>query len=218
MGGLLYNYNIKRKIHMTNLLITQGCTGTYSIIDSIGDHFNFGKGHSKINHHCRNPDMDPERNISFENSKLVYIFCNPYDYTLSSFGKGTNFIVAHNSYGQCNGDYKYFERNKTQTLIEYLKDPYDAFLYKKHALGYLENDNRKYDLLFMRYESLSEFGISPLISFWSLDVNPTVYKFRKRKSDWKNESDEIKELLEKKYGDVMRWYESLPLVKEYNRK
>jgi len=106
-----------------------------------------------------------------------------------------------------------FFRNKTVVYR-----PYDAFLYKEHALGYLENDNRKYDLLFMRYEALSEFGISPLISFWSLDVNPTVYKFRKRKSDWKNESDEIKELLEKKYGDIMRWYESLPLVKEYNRK
>jgi hypothetical protein len=203
---------------MANLLITQGCTGTYSIINSIGDYFNFGKGHGKINHHCRNPNMDPERNISFDDSKLVYLFCNPYDYTLSSFNRGSKFIINHNSYEQCNADYEYFKLNTRQTLIEYLKDPYDAFLYKEHAFGYLKNHDRKYNLLFMKYESLSEFGISPLISFWELNVNSNIYKFKKRKSNWQNETEEVKELLVKKYGDVMEWYESLPLMKEYKRK
>jgi len=198
------------------LLITQGCTGTYSIIKILGNHFNFGCGDGKINHHCRNPNMDPKRKILFDDSKLVYIFCNPYDYTISSFNRGRNFNYAHNGPDQCNGDYQYFFKNMGQTLEDYLKDPYDAYFYKEHALGYLENNERKYDLLFLRYESFGFYGITPLLKFWNLNINPE-YKFKKRKSDWKSQPKEIKELLYNKYGDIMEWYESLPLVQKFNR-
>ena len=200
---------------MTNLMITQGCTGTYSIIDVLGDHFNFGRGHGNINHHCRNPNRDPDRNISFDGSKLVYIFCNPYDYVISSFNRGERFNIAHNGADQCNGDYEYFENNIGQTLVEYLKDPYDAYKYREHAEGYLNNVDRKYSLLFLKYEALSEYGIKPLINFWNLDVNPALYTFKKRKSDWTQQPEEIKELLKSKYGDVMEWYQKLPLVQEF---
>lgn len=203
---------------MKNILITQGCTGTYSIIDAIGDHFNFGKGHGKINHHCRNPNKDPDRNILFDDSKLVYIFCNPYDYTISSFNRGEKFNEVHNRSDQCDGDHEYFKRRPGLSLKEYLEDPHDAFFYKEHAIGYLENHNRKYDLLFMKYEALSDYGISPLISFWNLNLNPNIYKFKKRKSDWTNENEEVKLLLKTKYGDIMNWYESLPLIQEYVKK
>jgi hypothetical protein len=203
---------------MTNILITQGCTGTYSIINSIGDYFNFGKGHGKINHHCRNPNKDPDKNVLFDNSKLVYIFCNPYDYTISSFNRGEKFNKLHNRPDQCDGDYEYFEKRNGLTLKKYLEDPYDAFFYKEHAIGYLENDGRNYDLLFMKYEALSKFGISPLISFWNLNINPNIYTFKMRKSDWKNENEEIKSLLKNKYGDIMDWYESIPLIQEYRKK
>jgi hypothetical protein len=70
----------------------------------------------------------------------------------------------------------------------------------------------------MKYEALSNYGIFPLISFWNLNVNPNIYKFKKRKSDWTNESEEVKSLLKTKYGDIMNWYQSLPLMQEYVKK
>ena len=64
-------------------------------------------------------------------------------------------------------------------------------------------------------KALDEYGIKPLVDFWELDVDPEIYKFKKRKSDWTQMSDEFKLLLENKYGRVMEWYENLPLVKKF---
>jgi len=192
---------------MANFLITQGCTGTYSIIGVLGGRFN----NPQINHHCRNPNYS----VFGKNSRVAYLMCNPYDYTISSFTRNKEgpFNVDHTR--QCDGDWKYFEDRKNQTLEEYLADPYDAFKYKEHADGYLNNTDRQYNLLFMRYEALSEYGIKPLIDFWGLDADPSSYKFKKRKSDWTQMSDEVKLLLENKYGKVMEWYQNLPLTREF---
>ena len=202
---------------MTNLMITQGCTGTYSIIDVLGDHFNFGRGHGNINHHCRNPNLDPDRDISFEGSRLAYIFCNPYDYAISSFNRGAKFNEVHNRPDQCNGDHEYFRDRQGQTLKEYLEDPHDAYLYREHAEGYLNNPDRAYDLLFLKYEALDVHGIKPLLEFWNVSMDPAIYKFKKRKSDWTQQPPEIKDLLSKKYGATMEWYQSLPLVQQLSR-
>lgn len=195
---------------MANFLITQGCTGTYSLINVIGRHFNHGCNPT-INHHYR----DPNYSIFGKNSKVSYLMCNPYDYTISSFtrSKEGSFNVDHTR--QCGGDWEYFQNNKNQTLEEYLADPYDAFKYREHAEGYLNNTGRQYNLLFMRYEALSEYGIKPLVDFWGLDVDPSIYKFKQRKSDWTQMSDEVKLLLKNKYGKVMEWYENLPLIQEF---
>jgi len=195
---------------MKNFLITQGCTGTYSIIEVLGRHFNRGCNTS-INHHHRNPNYG----VLGKSSKVIYLMCNPYDYTISSFSRSKEgpFNISHTK--QCGGDWKYFEDRKSQTLSEYLTDPYDAYKYKEHADGYLNNIDRQYNLLFMKYEALNEYGIKPLVDFWELDVNPSMYKFKRRKSDWTQMSDEVKLLLENKYGKLMEWYKNLPLVEKF---
>ena len=58
---------------MKNFLITQGCTGTYSLIGAVGKHFNYGTNPS-FNHHSRNANND----AFTEESRVVYLFCNPY--------------------------------------------------------------------------------------------------------------------------------------------
>lgn len=195
---------------MKNFLITQGCTGTYSLINSIGKYFNYGNALS-FNHHSRDVN-----NVAFsEGSNVVYIFCNPYDYTLSCFRRweNTDGVRSHND--QCGGDVKYYESKKYKDLKDFLSDPYDAFKYKEHAEGYLKNDKRKYNLLFMKYEALSEYGITPILDFWNLNIEPSVFKFKQRNSDWKSESQEIKDLLKFKYGDVMQWYDNMPLIQNF---
>jgi len=190
-----------------NFLITQGCTGTYSIIGVLGGRFN----NPQINHHCRNANSG----VFGKGSKVIYLMCNPYDYTISSFTRSKEgpFNISHTK--QCDGDWKYFEDRNNQTLIEYLADPYDAYKYKEHAEGYLNNSDRRYNLLFMRYEALGEYGVKPLVDFWGLEAYPSTYKFKQRKSDWTQMSEEVKLLLENKYGKVMEWYENLPLMQEF---
>lgn len=194
---------------MKNFLITQGCTATYSLIGAVGKHFNYGTNPS-FNHHNRNAN-----NVAFtEESRVVYIFCNPYDYVLSCFRRweNTDGVRSHNQ--QCGGDNEYYVSKNYKGLKDFLSDPYDSFKYKEHADGYLYNDQRKYNLLFAKYEVLSEYGIKPILDFWNLDNDPDCFKFKQRSSNWKNESQEIKDLLEFKYGDVMKWYEELPLMQE----
>lgn len=190
---------------MKNFLITQGCTGTYSIIDVLGPYFN----NERINHHLR----DSKSSIFSKNSRVVYLLCNPYDYTISSFNRSKEgpFNISHTR--QCGGDWNYFYERRDQTLEEYLSDPYDAFKYKEHAEEYLNNADRQYNLLFMKYESLGEYGIKPLIDFWGIDIDPSIYNFKQRKSDWTQMPENIKSLLKNKYGEVMNWYESLPLIR-----
>ena len=192
---------------MTNFVMNQGCPFPSSISLGLGGLF----PPPQIEHHCRNPNYS----VFGKGSKVIYLMCNPYDYTISSFTRSKEgpFNISHTR--QCGGDWKYFEDRKDQTLEEYLADPYDAFKYKEHADGYLNNFDRQYNLLFMRYEALSEYGIKPLIDFWGLDVDPSIYKFKQRKSDWTQMSDEIKLLLENKYGKVMEWYQNLPLTQEF---
>lgn len=194
---------------MENFLITQGCTGTYALINSVGKHFNRGCNPS-INHHHRNPNYK----IFGKNSRVVYLMCNPYDYVLSCFSRweNTDGIRSHNQ--QCGGDNEYYISKNYKGLEDFLSDPYDCFKYKEHADGYLYNDQRKYNLLFAKYEVLSECGIKPILDFWNLDNDPNCFKFKQRSSNWKNESQKIKDLLEFKYGDVMKWYEELPLMQE----
>jgi hypothetical protein len=195
---------------MKNFLITQGCTGTYSLIGAVGKHFNYENTRS-FNHHSRNAN-----NGAFtKESNVVYIFCNPYDYVLSCFRrwKNTDGVRSHNQ--QCGGDNEYYVSKNYRGLEDFLSDPYDCFKYKEHADGYLHNDQRKYNLLFVKYEVLSEYGIQPILDFWNLSNDPNCFKFKQRSSNWKNESQEIKDLLEFKYGDVMKWYEELPLTQTF---
>lgn len=91
-----------------------------------------------------------------ENDRVLYVIANPYDYTIYCLNKVLGWTLSH--VAQAQSDFEYFEKNKPN-LIEYLRDPYDAFLYKEHAEGYLNNDSRKYDLMFIKYESLKDNDI-----------------------------------------------------------
>lgn len=191
--------------------VTQGCTGTYALMHFFPGEFDYS------DHHQRNPEM-PEYV-----EKVFYVFCNPFDYVISSFGRSDrqegiqNFNISHTK--QCDGDYKYFLANYENSinLKSYLSDPYDAYFYKDHTLGYMNHSERSYDLLILKYDSLKKSGIDALVSFLNSKKNPNDFVFQQRKSDWNNQPEEIKKLLISKYGDVMDWYNSFPDVSFYEK-
>ena len=203
-----------------NLIISQGGCSSWGIMEWANNPFPVYINGMEYNAHTRDPN-----NISFiddlrkhvpqsENNKILYVISNPYDYTiycLSRIGKLPNWNIDHAK--QTGSDYQYFVNNNP-TLKQYLEDPYDAFSYKEHTEGYFNNKNRIYDLLFIKYDSLKNKKImSEVKDFWGLGSSHPDFPYRERKSNWTSCSDEIKNLFDKKYGDLMNWYKGLPDIK-----
>jgi len=200
-----------------NYIISQGGCSSYGIMRWAKTPFPIIIDGFEYNAHGRDPNY-----ISFLSSllpidrkklyqkgdKVLYVIANPYDYTIYCLSKDPGWTIHHAA--QAGSDFKYFEKNKP-SLIEYLNDPYDAFFYKEHAEGYLNNDSRKYDLMFIKYESLNDVDIMNRVKeFWGFSDGHPDFEFKQRTSNWTNSSQEIKELFDKKYGHLMKWYEELP--------
>jgi hypothetical protein len=170
---------------------------------------------SNWNTHSRNPELPPE------NSKVMYLFANPYDTVLSYFRRAvwndeSNCQSSNNSWLEhhcrnLEGDSRYFNKPENRVLENFLKDDYDPFLLSEHIEKWMSHENRNYELWLMRYESLSINGINPFIEYWNLPKDMS-FNFKIRNSDWKSNSVEIQQGLERKYGSLFEIYYSLPLV------
>jgi len=186
-------------------IITPGACGTHALIDFMGSSY------SKRDHHRRNSN-------SFQaNSKIVYLFANPYDTILSFFRRndqGGKFLESHCKHME--GNDGYFHKKKI-TLEEFLKDPNDPFMLEDHYLEYVNNVNRNYDLLVVRYDTLKYEGPKSIIDFWGLDIDPSKFKFIKRNSCWTDQSEEIQDLFYQKYGKFKDMYDQLPNSQLYKR-
>jgi hypothetical protein len=194
---------------MNNFLITQGSCGTYALKYCMGEYFNYGY---KIpwNTHSNNPNTPPK------DSRVVYLFANPYDTILSYFRRDKvefncngGFLFPHTT--NIGGDVDYFKNPENRIIENFLKDEYDPFFLREHYDKWATYNERNYDLVMMRYEELSENGVSSFIDYWDLPKN-LEFKFRKRSSDWQNEPQEIQDRLKQKYGEYFDAYHSLPLV------
>ena len=65
--------------------------------------------------------------------------------------------------------------------------------------------------MFIKYESLKNIDIlKDLKAFWGLPESHPDFKFKQRKSNWLNCSDDIKQMFNEKYGDMLIWYNNLP--------
>lgn len=200
-----------------NFIISQGGCSSWAIMKWAGTPFPVMIDGFEYNAHGRNSDYisflqnsrPNDKKVYYEKGdRVLYVIANPYDYAIYCLTKSQGWLLDH--VAQARSDLEYFERNKPN-LIEYLKDPYDAFHYKEHAEGYLHNHSRKYDLMFIKYESLEDNNIMNSVKdFWNLSDSHPDFKFKQRSSNWMNCSEEIKQLFYKKYGNLMKWYNSLP--------
>lgn len=188
-----------------NALITQGSTGTHSLERAFGDSLYRPNG---WNHHLRHPQGIPP-----EVSKVVYLFCNPYDYVLALFRINTRspgWIQEHTknvSGSWCDWTH-YFELCPADDMLTFLKMDFEPLRYREHAENYLHG-RHDFELLFVRYEQLA-IGIEPICEFWGVE-NPG-WEWKARKSNWETESGEVKKWLHHKYWEDYDWYRNLPLV------
>lgn len=206
------------------LFISQGGCGTHGLNQHgwLGNNFTSTVNGCEYNGHGRDPNnilfmnmgvpIEGKKTPFEEGMKVFYILANPYDYLIYCFRRESDtpgFNLAHHWQTGC--DHEYFRTNSGITLLDYLQDPYDAIQYQEHADGYLNNIDRKYEMFFIKYETLQDVDVMRKVKkFWELPDSYPDFSFRKRKSNWKDSNQITKDLLKKKYGKVMEWYENLP--------
>lgn len=181
------------------VLITPGAAGTFMMADLIGIK-NLNNNIQGFNRHQKNPDI---KNCTH----VVYLYSNPYDTILSYYRRGfmSNIIHCMNM----GGDVEFFQKNKTNNLIEFLKLDKEPFEIEKHFLNYYHFNDRKYKIMFVKYEYLTNH-IEKVLEWFNSKEKIKDFSFTERNSKWQNQDDEVKKLLKQKIGSHKDFIDSLP--------
>ena len=181
------------------VLITPGACGTTMMAELVGLRaLNNGKYDYK--RHRRDPDIRDATHV-------IYMYSNPYDKILSFHRRGFLSNITHCIH--VDGDVEYLKKRTDYTLEEHLKLPIDPFGIEEHFHNYYDFDDREYNIMFVKYESL-EKTIPDVLKWLNSSHMLSEFKFKNRNSDWNEQPENIKELLEKKFGNHKRFLDTLP--------
>jgi hypothetical protein len=189
------------------VLITPGACGTTMMAELVGLR-TLNNGQFDYRRHRRDPDIRDADHV-------IYMYSNPYDKILSFHRRGFFSNPAHCQHAD--GDIEYFMKHTDCTLEEHLKLPIDPFGIEEHFHNYYNFDDRKYNIMFVKYESL-ENTIPDVLKWLNSSHRLSEFKFKKRNSDWNDQPENIKELLEKKFGNHKRFLDTLPDIFYKNKK
>jgi len=146
------------------------------------------------------------------NTKVVYLYGDPYNAILSYFRRRKqNYItwtIRHCE--NIRGDYK--KMNVNWDVKDYLKNGEDLFKLEEHFDNWTKATGVDYEICSFKYEETPK-NLGKLYEF--LDIKEPKYKthFKVRKSDWRNEDEETKNLLSDMYGSFYEKYENYPSFK-----
>ena len=203
---------------MSNIFITQGGCGTTSIINHIRPHT------ENIHIHERCSDLIDK---NYPNSKVVYVFGNPYD-CLMSLARRDMFLLEHchnmrcsipiekNKFHQlCKDDRSNFPKGTPEEILEtYLDLQQDIFKFKDHYERWKVTDNKAYSIRLIKYEGLLNHGLSLFNDWWGTDIDESIWKPRMRSSDYSKLDAKLIEKLEFLYKDWFDVYNILPDVED----
>lgn len=156
-------------------------------------------------HHIRKPPKTFSEPV-----KVVYIFGDPYNAILSYFRRRKEqrktWVKEHCK--NIRGEYK--KINENWDLLDYLKNGEDLFKLEEHFDNWTNIKEKDYQVAVLKYESTSIY-IKDLLDFIDMDPSKSdKFEFKKRKSDWRNQPKEVKDLLEKMYGGFYEKYKNYP--------
>lgn len=147
--------------------------------------------------HAKLPVNDPKR--------LVYLYANPYD-TIISFER-REFMRNDKHLSNMSGNQEMLRvaPGGIWTLATFLKNGVDYFKLEKHFDTWFNSDDR-YSVMFVKYEELPTY-LPEMMKRWGANPKHAErFEFVPRKSNWYEQSDEIKQGLERMYG---KFYERL---------
>lgn len=191
------------------VLVTMGACGTYMMKDLIHP-ISLSSDIKNFNRHRRDPNIKGV-------DKVVYLYSNPYDTILSYHRRG---FMTKNGAGHCyyiGGDCVFLNNNLNLNLINFLKLEYDPFKLKDHFLGYLNFQERGYDILFVKYEFLNKY-IDTVLDWFGCDQIATKFQLKNRKSNYQNQPSEVQYFLKKTWGDLMDIQSDMPEAKIIKKK
>lgn len=193
--------------HYNTVLITPGSSGTNMLANLVGiEKLNNGK--KNYDRHRRDPDIKGV-------DKIIYMYSNPYDMIISFHKRGFFNDLQHckNMYGDVEG----LKEKLGCSLEEYLKFYKDFFKIEDHFFSYYNYEERKYDIMFVKYESIQN-NIPFVLKWLNSEHKEEEFVFKKRNSNWKEQPENIKNLLKNKFGDFYDFLDGLPDLFIFNEK
>jgi len=184
------------------ILITPGASGTFMLKDLVGME-TLNNGAKSYKRHRRDPNITNADHI-------IYMYSNPYDTILSYHRRG--FINKPEINPHCynmDGDVNYLLKNKNLPLENFLSLPKDPFMVEDHFLKYYNFNERKYNIMFVKYESL-EKNIIKVLEWLNSSDKLSNFNFKKRNSNWKDQPKKMQELLNNKFGKHKEFLDSIP--------
>ena len=193
---------MKETKRYNTILITPGACGTFMLADIVGIRI-LNNGAESYKRHRRDPNITNA-------DHMIYMYSNPYDTILSYHRRG--FINNPEINPHClnmDGDVNYLLKNKNLSLEKFLSLDKDPFMIEDHFFKYYNYNERKYNIMFVKYESL-EKNINKVLEWLNSSDKIGKFNFKKRNSEWKRQPIKIKELLNDKFGKHKEFLDSIP--------
>ncbi|MFZ9936127.1 MAG: hypothetical protein ACO3JG_03615 [Luteolibacter sp.] len=200
-------------------VVSYGGVGTHMLMRMIKDEDWLGHvirnkkvKHMNHPHHLRVPPQSFRQFGHDGRVKLIYLFGDPINSVLSHFRRRVT-----NKKDWCRhhcmnvqGDYRKFDAR--WDLIDYLENGVDLFRLEEHFDNWtrIEAGSIDYDCMILKYESAHRHE-ARIMDFLNTDVR---LSYRSRNSDWRNESQEVRNKLVGMYGGLLEKCDSFPEIHE----
>ena len=164
--------------------------------------------HSRYQH-CLEPELLPEVRKGL-GMKACFVFGDPFYSVQSVFRRN---LQKRHEKSMTRSIQGYEPRlRKDTTLSEYLQDGVDRFFLDRHVRNWVDYSGTKVQVLAVKYEFLGEH-IQEIMEFLEC-IRP--FQVRPRTSRYQDQPPEIQAGLERMYGEVKAYIESLPSLIRIN--
>lgn len=146
--------------------------------------------------HRRDPKIDIP-------AKIVYVYGDPRNQLLSFFRRG--FMRA--PYTHCHhvrGNVEDISVLPEWTLESYLENGVDYYDLSGHLSGWLNYNQRCYEIMFVRYEAMAD-KMMDILQFMDIPLMPNGFEFRARSSDWTALPDKHQEQITDMFKGYPGW-------------
>jgi len=153
-----------------------------------------------ISPHMPNPAMIKP------NSRVVYVYGNLYNQTLSLYRRG--FLkLRYNHCKHVGGDIDGIRARRSWTLDAYLRNGVDFFRLVPHLFRWIDYADRDYTVRFVRYSSVPKY-IEMIARWWGLPSEGFAWKARR--SNWHKLDKIMQQRLISIFGDDHKRVMELP--------
>lgn len=199
-----------KRFTATRRIVSFGGVGSSSLVR----HLEGGDGdriwyHSR-DKHCLAPELLPEVRAGLE-VRACFLYGDPFHSVLSVFRRGLH-VRHERSMSRSIPGYRPVLRKST-SVADYLAEGEDRFFLHQHLDSWLGYEGRRVRILAVKYEALGDH-IAEILEFLEC---PRPFEVRPRTSRYEEQPPEIREGLERMYGDLRRRIQGLSSLTRVDR-